>query len=329
MFKNVLVGIDLSHSGPSGQSDLGAPVQEAVRQAVALAEKSSAKLTFFAAIEVPGQIRYLDLLSEEPLDLKQALTARANAVLANLVQDCEAKGITATSEVGYGSSWEEIIVAVLRHEHDLVVVGTRDPAGIERFLFGSTAQKLLRNCPCPVWVTKPGPLPKTPRIVVASDLSPVSDQALRVATTVAILWSAKIHLLHACDYPLDRVWIGSVTDDKTKQYHAQVRGDAEHGLAEQVARLGSTAATLTTEVIDSQRGADLAILKYLEHHSVDLLVMGTAARAGIPGMLVGNTAERLLQQVSCSMLAVKPSDFLCPVTLDTESQRRRAEGPYL
>ncbi|HVC92292.1 MAG TPA: hypothetical protein VND64_01315 [Pirellulales bacterium] len=37
----------------------------------------------------------------------------------------------------------------------------------------------------------------------------------------------------------------------------------------------------------------------------------------------------LSQEVSCSMLAVKPSSFQCPVTLDKESERRRAEGPYL
>jgi universal stress protein E len=150
-----------------------------------------------------------------------------------------------------------------------------------------------------------------------------------MAAAVAIIWNANIHLVHACDYPLDRVWIGSVNDENTKQYHAQVRGDAERALAEQIARLSGTAATITPVVIDAQRGADLAILKYLEKHSVDLLVMGTAARSGIPGMLVGNTAERLLQEVSCSMLAVKPSDFQCPVTLGNESQRRRAQGPYL
>jgi universal stress protein E len=42
-------------------------------------------------------------------------------------------------------------------------------------------------------------------------------------------------------------------------------------------------------------------------------VMGTISRGGIPGVLVGNTAERLLPRLDCSLLTVKPEDFVCPV----------------
>jgi nucleotide-binding universal stress UspA family protein len=45
--------------------------------------------------------------------------------------------------------------------------------------------------------------------------------------------------------------------------------------------------------------------------------MGTVARTGISGLLIGNTAERLLQQLKCSILAIKPEEFTSPVKLDT------------
>jgi nucleotide-binding universal stress UspA family protein len=48
----------------------------------------------------------------------------------------------------------------------------------------------------------------------------------------------------------------------------------------------------------------------------DLLVMGTVGRTGIPGFFIGNTAENLLQTTSASILAVKPRDFVSPVTLE-------------
>ena len=48
----------------------------------------------------------------------------------------------------------------------------------------------------------------------------------------------------------------------------------------------------------------------------DLVVMGTVARTGIPGLLIGNTAESILDQLDCSVLAVKPPGFVSPVTLD-------------
>jgi nucleotide-binding universal stress UspA family protein len=48
----------------------------------------------------------------------------------------------------------------------------------------------------------------------------------------------------------------------------------------------------------------------------DLIVMGTVARTGIPGFIMGNTAEAILNQIDCSVLAVKPPGFVTPVTLE-------------
>jgi nucleotide-binding universal stress UspA family protein len=47
--------------------------------------------------------------------------------------------------------------------------------------------------------------------------------------------------------------------------------------------------------------------------NVDLVVMGTVARAGIPGFFMGNTAESILNQIDCSVLTVKPPGFVSPV----------------
>lgn len=48
----------------------------------------------------------------------------------------------------------------------------------------------------------------------------------------------------------------------------------------------------------------------------DLVVMGTVSRTGIPGLIMGNTAEIIIGRISCSVLAVKPPGFASPVTLD-------------
>jgi nucleotide-binding universal stress UspA family protein len=63
------------------------------------------------------------------------------------------------------------------------------------------------------------------------------------------------------------------------------------------------------------RPADV-IAEFAKAHEVDLIVMGTVVRTGIPGLLIGNTAETVLHQVQCSILAVKPDTFVSPVTLD-------------
>jgi len=57
------------------------------------------------------------------------------------------------------------------------------------------------------------------------------------------------------------------------------------------------------------------IPELVKHKDIDLIVMGTIGRTGIPGMIMGNTAERLLDRVECSILAIKPEGYISPVTL--------------
>jgi len=58
-----------------------------------------------------------------------------------------------------------------------------------------------------------------------------------------------------------------------------------------------------------------AILETARANEVDLIVLGTVGRSGIPGMFIGNTAEEVLQGTRASILAVKPTGFVSPVTL--------------
>ena len=52
---------------------------------------------------------------------------------------------------------------------------------------------------------------------------------------------------------------------------------------------------------------------YTVDHEVDLVVMGTVARSGIAGMVTGNSAEAILSNIKCSVLALKPSNFVSPI----------------
>ena len=45
----------------------------------------------------------------------------------------------------------------------------------------------------------------------------------------------------------------------------------------------------------------------------DLVVMGSIGRTGIPGFIIGNTAEDMMQAINASILAVKPAGFVSPV----------------
>ena len=49
--------------------------------------------------------------------------------------------------------------------------------------------------------------------------------------------------------------------------------------------------------------------------NAEVAVLGTLSRTGIAGVLIGNTAERVLRQVDCSVFAVKPPGFESPIRL--------------
>ncbi len=51
--------------------------------------------------------------------------------------------------------------------------------------------------------------------------------------------------------------------------------------------------------------------------NAEILVMGTIARTGISGFFIGNTAESILMQIDCSILAIKPKEFMTPITLES------------
>ncbi len=52
---------------------------------------------------------------------------------------------------------------------------------------------------------------------------------------------------------------------------------------------------------------------FANENRIDLLVLGTIGRSGIAGLLMGNTAERILNKVECSVLAVKPEGFVSSI----------------
>jgi nucleotide-binding universal stress UspA family protein len=58
------------------------------------------------------------------------------------------------------------------------------------------------------------------------------------------------------------------------------------------------------------------IPSFARDRRADLIVMGTVGRTGVRGFFIGNTAEAILNQVACSVLAVKPPGFETPVMLD-------------
>lgn len=183
---------------------------------------------------------------------------------------------------------------------------------LQGLLLGNTGIKLLRKCPCAVWVTQPRAARDFDAILVAHDLRPVSDLAMELGYSMAKLQNAQLHVVHAAEFPeFDYMFPARISAEQKRAY----RDAAEEHIERQ---LEGADLPLPAKVHFVIEPPDLAIMNCVKRYDVDLIVMGTVGRAGIDGFIMGNTAERILPRISCSLLAVKPPGFKSPVVLDED-----------
>lgn len=306
-FENILVAVDLadddllvSNGGPPHS-------QHAVQEALWLAAASGAKLTFFHSLDISEMAQRLIL--EE--NLENNVRDKALASLQRMVDRAVAEGSRADCAVTFGRSWQQIIRRAVEHNHDLVIAGTRHPSRLRSVLFGSTGMKLLRLCPAPVWLTHPRDRRELRSIVVATDLTEVSNRVVDVAANLAGLYGAQLHLLHVI-HPATTSELRGIGLPlmRIEEHQRAQREHAEKMLQQQVDRPTVKALPQPANVILTCGEPDEEILKTLSNQNADLLVMATLGRTGIPGMVIGNTAERLLPHLQCSVLAIKPDGFV-------------------
>jgi len=62
---------------------------------------------------------------------------------------------------------------------------------------------------------------------------------------------------------------------------------------------------------------DEVISDFIRSEGIDLVVLGTVAKSGLGGEIAGNTSEKILGRIECSVLALKPSGFVSPIRLHT------------
>jgi len=234
-------------------------------------------------------------------------------------------------DVLVGTIFLEVIRSVLRNEYDLVIKPAENPDFMTR-LFGSTDMHLLRKCPCPIWLMKPPEKTKYNCVLAAVDFDPLqadesgqafNDDILDWAATIAGPDGASLHLAHAWEAFAEMTMLAhgdisseSVTAHVQKQHfiHQKVLyrlGEALHD------RIGTNAYKKLSPSFHLPKGpAKKVIAPLAAGLKADIVVMGTVARTGISGLIIGNTAEAILDQLTCSVLAIKPPGFKTPVKLD-------------
>jgi len=300
----------------------------AFARALELARANRAALTLVDVIDAaPGELgRMMAALSgQRGPAIEDDVIAYHRARLATLAERARAEGVDVSEAVLQGSGFVEIIRMVLREGHDIVIKGaTVSAAGRGRVKGGD--MHLLRKCPCPVWMlTGPGD-GNFDNVLAAVDPDPTRGAAgegldkmvLDLATSLAAQDRADLHVIHA--------WY--LQEEQALRYgrYAKANGGEvdlllSRGEAEARARVAAlvkpydTIAPARVHIVKGTPGDVIA--DQAEGMAADVIVMGTVGRTGLSGFVMGNTAETILNRVSCAVIAVKPDGFETPITLET------------
>lgn len=137
-------------------TDFGECSAPAVRLAATLAEKFAAELILLHVVQDLA-LALPDAVMPTPLpgpDLEQ-LTESAKASLTHLVERENLGRLNPRVEVRVGSPVPEILAAARDLQADLLCVGTHGRTGLAHLIFGSQAERIIREAPCPVLTVKP------------------------------------------------------------------------------------------------------------------------------------------------------------------------------
>jgi len=271
----------------------------------------------------PGLARLARHTRVEPREIVERLITEENRRLQEMTSGLS---VALDIDVCSGKPFLEIIRDVITGERDLVIKAAEAWAGAPRSLFTSTDQHLLRKCPAPVWLHMPE-TPRPARAVLAAvdvDLDAASQpetlnalnlHVVETAAKTAQLSGANLHILHAWNAPGEgMMWMWSNAPDPKSEVDAYLQSVFEQSRAG-IDRLARELAVPTCYLhTHSVRGeARDVIPRKVSELGIDILVMGSIARTGIPGVIIGNTAEDVLNRVECSVVIVKPPAYVSPV----------------
>jgi universal stress protein E len=296
-FRSILVDIDATDRA-----------QPALERATRLARSSGARLTVVDVRGVPPHARrYL------PPSLEEEMAGRRRGDLARLAEGIA--GVPVDSKLLEGRGATALIDEVLASGHDLVVrEGARDLVAPRREPSGAVNLELLRRCPCSVLLAGPGAAAGHPRIAAAVNTSTEDDDAdhalnariAEAASLMAGLEGGSVTLLHAWEVFAEGMVRGLASPDGYADYLAAARQRAEADFSRFTQSLGEGLSGVPAEL---RRGEPEDVIpEFVVAEGIDLVVMGSVARRGIPGFLIGNTAERVLPRLPCSVLVVKPGE---------------------
>jgi nucleotide-binding universal stress UspA family protein len=273
----------------------------AYEYALTLAEYYKAHLVVLHAIEL-SKYPYADYVGAtgDFADLLRALCEGGKAKLREFVKKHLRPGVEPELAVDQGNASDLILLFAQKQNVELIVMGTHGRRGFDRFVLGSTTDRVVRRACCPVLVvsnpadnimtTGPDGKHRLSRILYCTDFSLNSERALQYAISVASEYGAEVTMFHVIEGAPDPTTAQAIIAARTKQLDKLVSDNqCEHLNVRTAARCGKPYKE---------------IVGYAKEVQAHLIIMTARGGDAVDRAIFGSTTYRVIQLGPCPVLAV-------------------------
>lgn len=285
--------------------------EAAEKSAMELAKSHGASVSIVDAIRPRSTIakwltsKYEDTFNDHVAEKEEQLERAADRF--------RKAGIQANMELLFGRSSEAIVRKAITENADLVIRYMKGPNSRRHFgRFGATAINLMRVCPCPLLLVGDKPIsePKVLACVDAEHQRAENQPILSAAKTIAPN-SASLHAVYCWTYPQERV-LREHFDQTTLNTYLERAAEHYQAIYSRFIDMYDMKAFAGGLHLEDGEPANV-IPKMCREEGVDVVVVSSSRLNHPLQSLLGSTVEELLNEIPCSMLVVKPQDFVSPV----------------
>ncbi len=306
----------------------------AIAKAAQLARALGAEVCLFHAIPEPIYLDIAQLDSPSLAQLEQRESRAYQRRLEALAQGLRRRGLEVTTAVTWDYPAHEAVIRAAEHfEADLIVVDSHRSGHLVPWLLHFTDWELLRMSRVPVLLVKNRKPYRRPRVLAAVDPGhafakprDLDDEILRFADTFAQRLRGTLHAAYAFN-PLPPQLQPSRAASRAEPGRVQ-REAAARAHAELAPKLNLLRIPRARRHVIAGFAVDV-IQHVADDTRADIVVMGAVARSGLKRLLIGNTAERILDRLNCDVLIVKPREFGSPVARRPRGAQIIAATPLL
>ncbi|HYW70494.1 MAG TPA: universal stress protein [Pyrinomonadaceae bacterium] len=307
-FRNILFPTDFT---PHARS--------ALKYAAAFARAGHGRVILFSVQtgKVPANLLRLPerLLREQDNQWLLQLQSEVRELLA----DPLFHGLEVEPVIVEGEPATEIAKAVRHYESDLVTVVTHGRRGLARALFGSTAEEIIAEAPCPVLTIRPPQHDfvhhrgdktevRLNRILLATNFRPSSFSAMKTARLMAEATGAELHAVYVIGDYFEQISL--LFPEEGGLALSRMRSEVKERM-ESFAR--ERGARVTVHAAEGRPYAE--IVNLAAKIDADLIVIGTSVHASLFGgaPALGSQIERVVRNAPCPVLCVPSGKVVTPL----------------